>query len=453
MSSSHPVPKHRLTFRQIINMSFGFFGIQFGFALQNANVSRIFQTLGAEIDKIGFLWIAAPLTGLLVQPIIGYMSDRTWHRKWGRRRPFFFIGAVLASIALFLMPQSTMLWMAAVLLWILDASINISMEPFRAFVGDKLTSTQRTTGFATQTFFIGLGAVIASLLPYIFTNVFHISNTAPEGQIGDSVKYSFYIGAIVFFLSVLWTVITSDELPPENIEEWKQEKAQSKGIVIAVKEITKGIFSMPKTMGQLAIVQFFTWVGFYCMWLYSTPAIAQNAYGTIDATSKGYQDAGDWVGVMFTVYSGISAIAAFLLPLLAKKIRRKFTHLICLIIGGVGLVSMIYIKSPQILLLPMIAIGLAWASTLTMPYAILAGALPPAKMGFYMGVFNFFIVIPQLVASFVMGFVIKDIFHEQAIYALVIGGVCMAIGGIMNLIVVDKDEKVEPVMEYHLAES
>lgn len=434
-------------------MSFGFFGIQFGFALQNANTSRIFQTLGADIDKIGFLWIAAPLTGLLVQPIIGYMSDRTWHRKWGRRRPFFFIGAVLASIALFLMPQSTMLWMAAVLLWVLDASINISMEPFRAFVGDKLTSAQRTTGFATQTFFIGLGAVIASLLPYIFTNVFHISNTAPEGQIGDSVKYSFYIGAVVFFLSVLWTVITSDELPPENIEQWKQEKAESKGLIVAVKEITKGIFSMPKTMAQLAVVQFFTWVGFYCMWLYSTPAIAQNAYGTIDAHSKAYQDAGDWVGVMFTVYSGVSAIAAFLLPLLAKKIGRKYTHLICLIIGGVGLVTMIYIKSPQILLVPMIAIGIAWASTLTMPYAILAGALPPAKMGFYMGVFNFFIVIPQLVASFVMGFIIKDIFHEQAIYALVIGGVCMAIGGIMNLIVVDKDEKVEPVMEYHLAES
>jgi maltose/moltooligosaccharide transporter len=451
--SSHPVPKHRLTFRQIINMSFGFFGIQFGFALQNANVSRIFQTLGAEIDKIGFLWIAAPLTGLLVQPIIGYMSDRTWHRKWGRRRPFFFIGAVLASIALFLMPQSTMLWMAAVLLWVLDASINISMEPFRAFVGDKLTSAQRTTGFATQTFFIGLGAVIASLLPYIFTNVFHISNTAPEGQIGDSVKYSFYIGAVVFFLSVLWTVITSDELPPGNIEEWNQEKAQSKGLIVAVKEITKGIFSMPKTMGQLAVVQFFTWVGFYCMWLYSTAAIAQNAYGTVDTTSKAFQDAGDWVGVMFTVYSGISAIAAFLLPLLAKKIGRKYTHLVCLIIGGIGLVSMIYIKSPEILLVPMIAIGLAWASTLTMPYAILAGALPPAKMGFYMGVFNFFIVIPQLVASFVMGFVIKDIFHEQAIYALVIGGICMAIGGVMNLIVVDKDEEVEPVIEYHLAES
>jgi maltose/moltooligosaccharide transporter len=450
MPSSHPVPKHRLSFRQILNMSFGFFGIQFGFALQNANVSRIFQTLGAEIDKIGFLWIAAPLTGLLVQPIIGYMSDRTWHRKWGRRRPFFFIGAVLASIALFLMPQSTMLWMAAVLLWVLDASINISMEPFRAFVGDKLTSEQRTAGFATQTFFIGLGAVIASLLPYIFTNVFHISNTAPEGQIGDSVKYSFYIGAVVFFLSVLWTIITSDELPPENIEEWKQEKAQSKGLIIAVKEITKGIFSMPKTMGQLAVVQFFTWVGFYCMWLYSTAAIAQNAYGTIDTTSKAFQDAGDWVGVMFTVYSAVSAVAAFLLPLLAKKIGRKYTHMICLIIGGVGLFALVFIKAPNLLLLPMIAVGIAWASTLTMPYAILAGALPPAKMGFYMGVFNFFIVIPQLVASFVMGFVIKNIFHEQAIYALVIGGVCMAVGGIMNFIVVDKDEEIPKVMKMEL---
>jgi len=446
MPSIHPIPKHRLSFGQIINMSFGFFGIQFGFALQNANVSRIFQTLGAEVDKIGFLWIAAPLTGLLVQPIIGYLSDRTWHHRWGRRRPFFFIGAVLASIALFLMPQSTMLWMAAVLLWVLDASINISMEPFRAFVGDKLISAQRTAGFATQTFFIGLGAVIASLLPYIFTNVFNISNVAPEGQIGDSVKYSFYIGAIVFFLSVLWTVISSDELPPENIEEWKLENSQSKGMYAAIGEITKGIFSMPKTMGQLAVVQFFTWVGFYCMWLYTTASIAQNAYGTVDTASKAFQDAGDWVGVMFTVYNGISAIAAFLLPMLAKRIQRKYTHMICLIIGGIGLVSLVFIKSPQMLLLPMVAIGLAWASTLTMPYAILAGALPPAKMGFYMGVFNFFIVIPQLVASFVMGFLIRDVFHDQAIYALVIGGICMAVGGIMNFIVVDKDETVKKII-------
>ncbi|HUZ61106.1 MAG TPA: MFS transporter [Hanamia sp.] len=452
MPSQHPVPKHKLSFTQIINMSFGFFGIQFGFALQNANVSRIFQTLGADVDRIGFLWVAAPLTGLLVQPIIGYMSDRTWNRKWGRRRPFFFIGSVLASIALFLMPQSTMLWMAAVLLWVLDASINISMEPFRAFVGDKLPSSQRTTGFAMQTFFIGLGAVIASLLPYIFTNVFHISNTAPAGEIGNSVKYSFYIGAAVFFVSVLWTVLTSDEHPPENIEEWKKEKSESKGVFTAIKEITIGIFSMPKTMAQLAVVQFFTWVGFYCMWLYTTPSIAQNAYHTIDAKSKAFQDAGDWVGVMFTVYSAVSAIAAFLLPMLAKRISRRYTHLICLIIGGIGLLSLIFIKSPDLLLLPMIAVGLAWASTLTMPYAILAGALPPAKMGFYMGVFNFFIVIPQLVASFVMGFLIKDVFHEQAIYALVIGGISMAIGGILNVIVRDDDEKKVEVLPLELVE-
>ncbi|MDQ2719600.1 MAG: MFS transporter [Bacteroidota bacterium] len=428
-------------------MSFGFFGIQFGFALQTANVSRIFQTLGAEIDKIGILWIAAPFTGLLVQPIIGYLSDRTWHPRWGRRRPFFFVGAVLSSIALFLMPQATVLWMAAVLLWVLDASINISMEPFRAFVGDKLPSSQRTTGFATQTFFIGLGAVIASLLPYIFTNYFHMSNTAPAGKIGDSVKYSFYIGAIVFLAAVLWTVLTTKEFPPENIETWAQEKLKTKGLANGFIEITKGIFKMPPTMMQLAVVQFFTWFGFFSMWIYTTPAIAQNAYNTLDTTSKGYQDAGDWVGVMFTIYNVVSAITAFLLPMLANRISRKYTHLICLIIGGLGLISMYYIHSPQMLLVPMIAVGFAWSSTLTMPYAILAGAVPANKMGFYMGVFNFFIVIPQIIASIILGFIIKHFFHEQGIYALVIGGAAMVIGGIMNVIIKDEDEKVPDVMQ------
>ncbi len=452
MSSQLILPQPRLTFKQILNMSFGFFGIQFGFALQNANVSRIFQTLGANIDKIGFLWVAAPLTGLLVQPVIGYLSDRTWHPRWGRRRPFFFIGAVLASFALFLMPQATRLWMAALLLWILDASINISMEPFRAFVGDKLPSSQRTTGFATQTFFIGLGAVIASLLPYIFTNVFHMSNTAPAGQIGDSVKYSFYIGAIVFIASVLWTVLTTDEFPPENIETWEEEKLRTKGVMKGLAEITKGIFTMPATMLQLAIVQFFTWFAFFSMWIYTTPAIAQNAYGTVDTTSKAYQDAGDWVGVMFFVYSAVSAITAFLLPVLAKRIGRKYTHMICLVIGGIGFLSLILIKSHNLLLIPMIAIGLAWSSTLTIPYAILAGALPANKMGFYMGVFNFFIVIPQLVASAILGFVIKDIFHEQGIYALVIGGVSMIIAGFLNFIVKDKDVTTQDLVPLQIVE-
>ncbi len=452
MSSQLTLPQPRLTFKQILNMSFGFFGIQFGFALQNANVSRIFQTLGANIDKIGFLWVAAPLTGLLVQPIIGYLSDRTWHPRWGRRRPFFFIGAVLASCALFLMPQATVLWMAALLLWILDASINISMEPFRAFVGDKLPSFQRTTGFATQTFFIGLGAVIASLLPYIFTNVFHMSNTAPAGQIGDSVKYSFYIGAIVFIASVLWTVLTTNEFPPENIETWEEEKLRTKGLMKGLAEITKGIFTMPATMLQLAIVQFFTWFAFFSMWIYTTPAIAQNAYGTVDTTSKAYQDAGDWVGVMFFVYSAVSAITAFLLPVLAKRIGRKYTHMLCLVIGGIGFLSLILIKSHNLLLIPMIAIGLAWSSTLTIPYAILAGALPANKMGFYMGVFNFFIVIPQLVASAILGFVIKDLFHEQGIYALVIGGVSMIIAGFLNFIVKDKDVPVPEMTPLQIVE-
>jgi len=424
-------------------MSVGFFGIQFGFALQNANVSRIFETLGAEIDKIGFLWIAAPITGLLVQPIIGYLSDRTWHPRWGRRRPFFFIGAVFSAIALFLMPQSSVLWMAATLLWVLDASINISMEPFRAFVGDKLPSSQRTAGFAAQTFFIGLGAVIASLLPYIFTNYFNISNTAAPGVISDSVKYSFYIGAVVFLVSVLWTVFTTKEFPPENIETWEQEKLKTRGLLNGLKEITTGIFKMPKTMMQLAVVQFFTWIAFFAMWIYTTSAVALNVFGTTDKDSKIFQDAGDWVGVMFMVYNGVSAIAAFLLPLLAKRIGRKYTHMVCLVIGGIGLVSMLFIKTPNMLLLPMVGVGLAWASTLTMPYAILSGALPANKMGFYMGVFNFFIVIPQILAAAILGFFVKNFFDGESIYALVIGGVSMIIGGIVNFMVTDKtDEKL-----------
>lgn len=398
-SLSPTAPKRRLSFKELWNMSFGFFGIQFGFALQNANVSRIFQTLGAELDKISFLWIAAPVTGLLVQPIIGYVSDRTWHPFWGRRRPFFFIGAILASIALFLMPKSSVLWMAAVLLWVLDASINISMEPFRAFVGDKLPGSQRTSGFAMQTFFIGLGAVIASLLPYIFTNVFNVSNTAAAGVIPDSVKYSFYIGAFVFLAAVMWTVFTTKEAPPEDIKKWEEEKQNKNGLFQGFGEIVTGVGSMPKTMLQLAIVQFFTWLAFFAMWIYTTAGVAQNAYGTTDTTSKAFQDAGDWVGVMFMVYNGISALAAFLLPMIAAKTSRRMTHLICLVIGGAGLIAIFFIKSPTMLLLPMIAVGLAWASTLTMPYAILAGALPPSKMGFYMGVFNFFYCDPANCSS------------------------------------------------------
>ncbi|MDB5193018.1 MAG: hypothetical protein JWQ96_2581 [Segetibacter sp.] len=432
--------KKKLSLLQIFNMSFGFLGIQFGFALQNANVSRIFQTLGAEIEEIPILWIAAPLTGLLVQPIIGYLSDRTWHSTWGRRRPFFFLGAVLSSIALFLMPNSTALWMAAIMLWVLDASINISMEPFRAFVGDKLASNQRTTGFAMQTFFIGIGAVVASLLPYFFTNVLGISNTAEDGVIPDSVKYSFYIGGVVFFLAVLWTIVSTKELPPEDLKSFEEEKEQTKGFTKGIIAIGKGIVTMPKTMLQLAIVQFFTWLAFFSMWIYTTSGVAQNAFGSTDTTTKAYQDAGDWVGVMFMVYNGVSAIAAFMLPFLAKKIGRRCTHMVALIIGGVGLISMLYIKDKNMLLLPMVGVGLAWASTLTMPYAILAGALPANKMGFYMGVFNFFVVIPQILAAAILGFFVRILFNSESIYALVVGGVSMVIAGFLNLLVKDADE-------------
>ncbi len=427
--------KQSLSFWQIFNMSFGFLGIQFGFALQNANVSRIFQTLGAKIDDIPILWIAAPITGFLVQPIIGYLSDRTWHPRWGRRRPFFFLGALFSSLALFAMPNSSVLWMAAILLWVLDASINISMEPFRAFVGDKLPATQQTTGYAMQTFFIGVGAVIASLLPYIFTNVFGFSNTAPEGVIPDSVKYSFFIGAIVFLASVLWTVLSTDEFPPEDIKKWEEEKLKTKGVFHGLIEIGQGIFKMPKVMLQLAMVQFFTWLALFSMWIYTTSSVAQNAFGTTDTTSKLFQDAGDWVGVMFTVYNGISAIVAFMLPVLAKRIGKSYTHMICLIIGGVGLISLFFIHDKTLLLIPMLGVGLAWASTLTMPYSILANALPANKMGFYMGVFNFFIVIPQIVAAALLGFCIKLLFNNESIYALVIGGISMIIAGLLCVFV------------------
>lgn len=435
----YAVSRPLLNFWQIWNMSLGFLGIQFGFALQNANVSRIFQTLGAEIDSIPILWIAAPITGFLVQPIIGYLSDRTWHPRWGRRRPFFFVGAILASLALFLMPNSSALWMAAVLLWLLDASINISMEPFRAFVGDKLAPSQRTKGFAMQTFFIGVGAVIASLLPFIFTNVFGISNIAEPGVIPDSVKYSFYIGAVVFLVAVFWTVFTTTEFPPDDIKKWEEEKLKSKGIFHGIVEITQGIFKMPRTMLQLAVVQFFTWLAFFSMWIYTTSGVAQNAYGTNDTTTKAYQDAGDWVGVMFMVYNGVSAIVAFLLPMLATRISKKYTHMLCLIIGGIGLIGIFFIKSPIALLLPMFGVGLAWASTLTMPYSILAGALPPTKMGFYMGVFNFFIVIPQILAAAILGYFVNKLFDNHSIYALIVGGVSMIIAGLLNFIVNDKD--------------
>jgi len=495
--------KPRLSFWQIWNMSFGFLGIQMGFALQNANVSRIFETLGASIENIPILWIAAPVTGLIVQPIIGHYSDKTWNRL-GRRRPYFLVGAILASVALILMPNSPALWVAAGMLWIMDASINVSMEPFRAFVGDNLPPEQRTAGFAMQSFFIGTGAVVASLLPYIFTNWLGIENTADEGIIPPSVKWSFYVGAIVFIATVCWTVFRSKEYSPEELASFSEEESNSPddnikpgippykffrsgiiwtfaGLALAaiivmtelkqelfilaaglaafgILQLLAGLFirsaitnglteiltdlrMMPKTMGQLAIVQFFSWLALFSMWIYTTAAVTSHIYGTNDTTSLDYNNGADWVGVLFAVYNGFAALFAFLLPVLAKYTSRKITHAIALVAGGIGLCSIILIKDPNLLLLPFVGVGLAWASILSMPYAILTGSLPQNKMGTYMGIFNFFIVIPQILAATILGFLTTTVFGGKAIYALIFGGVSMFIAAISVLFVYDKDDK------------
>jgi maltose/moltooligosaccharide transporter len=438
MEMQIPSLKPRLSFWQLWNMSFGFFGIQFGFALQNANTSRIFSTLGASPDDLPLFWLAAPVTGLLVQPIIGYLSDNTWHPFWGRRRPFFFIGAVLASITLFLMPNSSALWMAVAVLWMMDAAINISMEPFRAFVGDKLDASQQTAGFAMQTFFIGCGAVIASLLPVMFSDWFGVSNVPVNGMVPDTVRYSFYIGGLVFALSVMWTVFTSTELPPENMAAFNAERKRSKHFGVALREILGGFLQMPKTMVQLAFVQFFTWIALFAMWIYTGTAIADNVYGTTDAQSAAYQAAGNWVGIMFGVYSGVSALAAFVLPVFARMTSRKVVHTVCLIIGGLSLASVFMITKKEMLIIPMIGVGIAWASILTMPYAILAGALPARRMGYFMGLFNFFVVIPQIVSGLLLGWMTTHFFGGHTVKTLMLGGACMILAGVLTLFVTDK---------------
>ncbi len=501
--------KPKLTFWQIWNMSFGFLGIQFGFALQNSNVSRIFETLGAKVDDIPILWVAAPLTGLIVQPIIGYFSDRTWNFL-GRRRPYFLAGAILASVSLLIMPNSPTLWFAAGMLWIMDASINISMEPFRAFVGDNLPSKQRTTGFAMQSFFIGTGAVIASSLPYVFTNWFGISNQAAEGVIPDSVKWSFYIGGVVYLLAVLWTILRSKEYSPvelaaftEGMDEMKvnavtaDEKSEVRtienfrtgviflvlGLILTVwfglSDFPKELFlfssgallagllflvagvmkrmtgkrfgfvtmiddiqHMPPAMKQLAVVQFFSWFALFSMWIYTTSAVTSHLYNTSDATSKLYNDGADWVSLCMGIYNGVAAIVAFGLPILAARTNRKTAHMIALILGGLGLISVYFLPDPQWLVLSMVGVGIAWASILSVPYAMLVGSLPSNKMGYYMGVFNFFIVIPQIVAAALLGFLVKNLFDGSSVHALIIGGCSMILAGLLCQRVQDVDEKV-----------
>jgi maltose/moltooligosaccharide transporter len=433
--------KPRLSFWQLWNMSFGFFGIQFGFALQNANTSRIFATLGAKPDDLALFWLAAPVTGLLVQPVIGYLSDNTWHPTWGRRRPFFFMGAILAAIALFLMPNSAAVWMAVAVLWMMDAAINVSMEPFRAFVGDKLDTSQQTAGFAMQTFFIGCGAVIASMLPTMFSDYLGVSNQAVNGAIPDTVRYSFYIGGLVFLAAVSWTVFTADELPPPDLDTFHLERKHARGIKVALAEILGGFLRMPRTMVQLAFVQFFTWIALFAMWIYTGTSIAETVWGTTDAQSTAYQDAGNWVGIMFAVYNGVSALAAFILPIFARATSRKTVHTVCLAIGGASLASLLFITNKQMLLVPMIGVGIAWASILTMPYAILAAALPAKRMGYYMGLFNFFVVIPQICSGLLLGFVTTHVFEGHTVRTLALGGMSMLLAGVLTLLVTDKADR------------
>ena len=423
--------KPRLRFWQIWNMSFGFLGIQFGWGLQMANMSSIYEYLGASADKIPILWLAAPLTGLLVQPIIGHMSDRTW--GWlGRRRPYFLVGAVLSSLALIAMPNSSALWMAAGLLWVLDACINISMEPFRAFVADMLPEEQRTDGFAMQSVFIGLGAVVASALPWIMSNWFGVQRGG-EGSIPTAVKISFYIGAIAFLAAVLWTIITTKEYPPEDVEAFRRQKTASAGMVNGAREILASIGAMPSTMRRLALVQLPTWLGLFCMWLYFPVAVARNVFGAADEKSPLYQQGSEWAGVCFGAYSAVCFLAGFILPGMAARLGRKLTHTICLLCGATGLISVAVIHEPKLLLLSMTGVGIAWASIISMPYAMLAGSLPPGKTGVYMGIFNFFIVLPEIIASLVFGWVMLHLLDNNRLAAVVAGGVFLGIAALMVL--------------------
>ncbi len=442
--------KPKLSLLQIFNMSFGFLGIQFGFALQNGNASRILQTFGADVEHLSWFWLAAPITGMIVQPIIGYFSDRTW-TSLGRRRPFFLGGAIFASLGLIFMPNADIvatilppLLIGAGVLMIMDASFNIAMEPFRALVADNLPNEQRTLGFSIQTFLIGIGAVVGSWLPYVLTEFFGVEKTTTNGTVPANVSISFYVGAVIFLIAILWTVVTTNEFPPEEYKKFHKDDSEPKHN--GIKQIFTDFAKMPKTMKQLGWVQFFSWFALFSMWVYTTPAIATHVYGlsSNDVRSEAYQDAGNWVGIIFGVYNGVSALYALMLPRIAKSIGRKLTHSLSLTCGGIGLISIYFIGNPVYLIYSMIGVGIAWASILAMPYAILAGALPSSKMGLYMGIFNFFITLPQIVNGIIGGPVVKYLYGSHAIGAIVMAGVFMLIAAFTVTRVEDKDDITSP---------
>jgi len=435
--------RQRLSNARIWNMSVGFLGIQFGFALQNGNASRILGIFGADVEHLSWFWLAAPLTGMIIQPLIGYYSDHTW-TSLGRRKPYFLAGAIVAALALMLMPNADVLihilpplYAGAGILMIMDASFNVAMEPFRALIADLLPSDQRTEGFAVQTFLIGIGAVLGSWLPYVFAEVFGVGNTAADGVVPESVTLSFYVGAVVFLAAILWTVLTTTEFPPEEYPK-EGDDAKMKG----VSQIFKDFAMMPRTMKQLGVVQFFSWFALFSMWVFSTPAIATHVYGlTIsDHSSTTYQEAANWVSGLFGIYNGVSAVYALVLPAIAYALGRKRTHAMSLTIGGIALISIYFISNPYLLIVPMIGVGIAWASILAMPYAILAGALPARKMGLYMGVFNFFITLPQIVNGVIGGPMVKYVYGSQAIFSLVAAGVFLLLAAFCVRFVEDTDD-------------
>lgn len=503
------VEKPRLSFWQIWNMSFGFLGIQFGWSLQLGNMGSIYKFLGVQSEEMAFLWLAAPMTGLIVQPIIGYMSDRTW-TKLGRRRPFFLIGAILSSIALILMPNSSAVWMAAGSLWILDASINISMEPFRAFVADMLPANQRTAGFAMQSVFIGAGSVLAFGLPKLLVDVFGIDNSESTDAIPPSIKLAFYIGSFVFIAAVLVTIFTTKEYPPADMEAFEREKKENKGFFHGVKEIFSNIGSIPDNMKRLAIVQFFTWLGLFLMWIYFTDTISttvfevqdypseytqayvgmkkakkqaepffanpgeymtasglesinkeygsldgfkqkiEGEFGTTDAFFKSLKenearltDAGGWTGICFAMYSLITFIFGFFVPRIARRITRKMTHMLCLFAGGLGLISVYFITGQYVLLVSMVGVGLAWTSILTIPYSLLSTSIPEKKMGVFMGIFNFFIVIPEIIAALFFGLFLTNVLGGDKLLTMIVGGSCLILAGLLTMRVMENPPPVE----------
>ncbi|PCE65952.1 MFS transporter [Sediminicola luteus] len=444
--------KRRMGFWEIWNMSFGFLGIQMGFALQNANASRILQGFGADVHHLGWFWLIAPLTGLIVQPIVGHYSDKTW-TKLGRRKPFFMLGAFLASIGLVLLPQADMfiaflpaLWVGAGMLMIMDASFNIAMEPFRALVADNLRSDQRTVGYGIQTVLIGIGAVLGSWLPIILHDFFGVENVSEAGSVPQHLVWSFIIGAAFLVGTILWTVYSTKEYTPQELDAFSGKETENESVKEArLWDIFEDFKKMPQTMRQLSWVQFFSWFGLFGMWVYSTPAIAQHIYGLPkeDTSSTGFQEAGDWVGILFGVYNLVSALYAFALPTIAKKIGRKRTHALSLIIGGLGLLSIYIMPDKNWLILSMVGVGVAWASILAMPYAILGGSINPRKMGVYMGIFNFFIVIPQIINALIGGALVKYVYGDQAIFALMLSGFSFLLAALLVGKVNDVDEVVQ----------